>query len=166
MPLQSVDALVKEKLSFVPQTGWETKIESYRLQQCYFLAKWSGYETEGDIEDPDNYTGLKRMLVSELVVYNMIIEKVITTTGGSSDTSAPGEGSKRITKGKADVVEAEFDYAKSSEGTTIALKTEQLIPELKANICRYSRTIGWAIPGFCDKPKTGKPMPFQSYVPN
>lgn len=166
MPLSDVDTLVKERLSFVPQTGWETKIESYRLQQCYFLEKWSGLVGETEIENPANYTGLKRMLVVELIIYNMIVEKVITTTGGSTDTSAPGEGSKRIKKGKADVVEAEFDYAKAEDGTTIAMKTEQLIPELKENICRYSRTIGWAIPGFCKDGKKGIPQPFMSFVPN
>ena len=92
MALGTVDELVKEKLSFVPATGWETKIESYRLQQCYFLQKWSGL-SDTEVEDEANYVGLKKMLVSELVVYQMIIEKVITTTGGSSSTSTPGEGS-------------------------------------------------------------------------
>ena len=122
----------------------------------YLLQKYLNI-ADADVEEDATYTGLKRMLVKELVVYNMIVEKAITTTGGSSSTSAPGSGSKRIKKGKADVVEAEFDYAKASDGTTIALETEKLIPELKNNIYTYSRTLGFSIPGFGPEKKLDKP---------
>jgi len=161
MALQTVEQLVKERLSFIPATGWETKIESYKLQMYYFLQKYLQV-ADADVENDAIYTGLKRMLVKELVVYNMIVEKVITTTGGSSSTSAPGEGTKRIKKGKADVVEAEFEYGKASDGTSIAMETEKLIPELKANICSFSRTLGIILPGFCPDRKLDKP-PFITF---
>lgn len=163
MALQSVEDLVKERLSFIPATGWETKIESYKLQMYYFLQKYLQV-VDADVELDATYTGLKRMLVKELVVYNMIVEKAITTTGGSSSTSAPGEGTKRIKKAKADVVEAEFEYGKASDGTSIALEAEKLIPELKLNIFSYSRTLGFSIPGFGPEKKLLKPA-FLSFVP-
>ena len=163
MALQSVEDLVKERLAFIPATGWETKIESYKLQMYYFLQKYLNI-ADADVELDATYTGLKRMLVKELVVYNMIMEKAITTTGGSSSTSAPGEGSKRIKKAKADVVEAEFDYAKASDGTSIAMEAEKLIPELKKNICSYSRTLGFGLPEFCPDKKLLKPA-FLTFVP-
>lgn len=163
MALQSIEDLVKERLSFVPATGWENKIESYKLQMYYYLQKYLQVE-DADVEVDDTYTGLKKMLVKELVVYNMIVEKAITTTGGSTSTSVPGEGTKRIKKAKADVVEAEFEYGKASDGTSIALQTEKLIPELKKNICSYARTLGFGLPEFCPDKKYLKPA-FLSFIP-
>lgn len=162
MALGTVEAMVKERLSFVPVTGWESKIESYKLQMYYFLQRYLQI-ADADVENDAVYTGLKRMLVVELVVYNLIINKIITTIGGSSSTSTTGEGTKRLIKAVADVVEADFEYAKASDGNTFAIETEKLIPELIKNINAYSRTLGFGLPEFAPTIKLDKP-PFMSFI--
>ncbi len=166
MPLQSVEDIIKQKLSFVPQTGWETKIETYKHEQMYYLNEFLIISETGDetvIEDEANWIGMKRLLLAEITTYQLIINKVISTTGGAAGETT-GSGSKMIKKAKADVVDAEFEYAKADDGRTIAMKTEALLPELKANVCRYAKTLNINLPGYCPEERGDLP-PFQIVNP-
>lgn len=151
MPLLTVEEIIKEKLAFVPDTAWQTKILTYKNEQMYYLNTYLKISETNDpveIEDESKWTGMARLLLAEVTAYNLIIHKAIETTGGT-ETSSTGAGSKIVKKGKADVVEAEFEVAKAEDGRTIALKTSALLPVLKENICRYAQTLGIFLPGYC-----------------
>ncbi len=160
MALKEVIELVKNRLPFVPSSGaLDTKIEDFKLEQYYFLQPWTKIP-DVDVETDSEYKGILRMLVAELVTYQLIIRKVIENMGGEDGELA--EAGKHIKKGKADVVEAEFEYSKASDGNELLLKTEALLPELKLNICQYSCTLGYNLP-MCGKTKS-EPIPFLAFV--
>ena len=165
MALKSVDIMVKNRLSFVPQTGWETLISDFETEQMYYLdiyLKKSEKDPPEDIEDEDNWVGVERLLLAEITTYQVLTQEIVKTIGGDADASTKvGAGSKKIKSAKADVVEAEFEYAKSEDGQTLALKCRELIPVLEQSICRYAQALGFYLPGYCKNiPKTNPQPPF------
>lgn len=160
MALQNVDTMVKNRLSFVPQTGWETLIEQFKIEQMYYLNTYLKKEA-ADIEDEDKWLGVERILLAEITTYELLTREITKTIGGdASDTeSSVGSGSKMIKSAKADVVEAEFEYAKADDGRTLSVKATQLVGELKESICRYSQALGFYLPGFCKNIPTYQPQP-------
>jgi hypothetical protein len=82
---------------------------------------------------------------------------------GGVGSSVAGAGAKRIKKAKADVVEAEFDYAKSSDGTTLTSQTSSIVSDLKSKICAYAATLQINLP-MCDCQIEGEIMNFKAYV--
>lgn len=82
--------------------------------------------------------------------------------GGVGAVSA-GAGAKRIKKAKADVVEAEFDYAKASDGGTLTTKSDTIMGTLKNKICEYAATLQVRLP-MCDCIGESEIMTFKAYV--
>lgn len=152
MPLKTIDEMVKNRLAFIPSTEWQTDIDDFRIEQSYYLSTYVdlGIEnpTDTQIEDEANWTGRNKILLAEVVTYQLLVKKIVETMGGDENSSV-GSGSKMIKSAKADVVEAEFEYAKADDGRTLATKVSSLIDELKENICRYSQALGFYLPGFC-----------------
>jgi len=150
MALQSVYEMVLNRLKFVPLTGWETNIEAFETEQMYYLNAFLQNKTDAEVEDEANWTGVERILLAELTTYQLLIKEIIKTVGGDAEVSSkPGAGNRLIKKGKADVVEAEFEYAKAEDGRTLAVKAAQLISELKNSICRYASALDLYLPGYC-----------------
>lgn len=154
MALKAVYDMVLNRLSFIPLTGWETKVGDFQLEQQYyldtFLQKGEKDPVE-DVEDEANWKGMERILLAEITAYQLLTVEIIKTLGGDAESNTSvGAASKMIKSAKADVVEAEFEYAKADDGRTLALKAKELIPELKANVCRYGQSLGFYLPGYCD----------------
>lgn len=163
MALKAVLELVKNRLPFMPLDGsCDEKAEDFKLEQYYYLQSYCNI-SDADVEEDSSYTGLKRMLVADLVAYYLIVREVVKITGGEDGGAATG--SKHIKKGKADVVEAEFEYSKASDGNTIAMETKKLVEELRIGICTKAQTIGFHLEVFCGVKKPVRAKPFK-FFPN
>ncbi|RUP41613.1 MAG: hypothetical protein EKK63_04990 [Acinetobacter sp.] len=159
MALATVLDLVKVRLPFLPVgSSMDTTIETFKTERYYYLNKWTKIDI-ADIEDDSKYDGVLRFLVVRLVCYDLINRKVLENVGGTNG-NAP-TANKRLKKGKADVVEAEFDYAKASDGTTLSIDTVTLLSNLKSEICQYASILNYRLP-MCDNGKTC-PLPFIVY---
>ncbi|HOZ81947.1 MAG TPA: hypothetical protein PLJ18_11525 [Niabella sp.] len=144
MAIGTVIQLVKERLPFIPNDNtYDARIESLKLEVYYALQHCTKL-TDAEVEDDSKYTGLRRFLVARYVCYLLIYNKIIEVVGGVGG-SAPS-GNKRIKKGKADVVEAEFDYAKASDGTTLTMEATNLMNGLLKEICSYASTLKCSLP--------------------
>lgn len=163
MALKSVDIMVKNRLSFVPQTGWEILIEDFKTEQMYYLdtyLKKTEKNPPEDVEEEDNWVGVERLLLAEVTTYQLLTKEIVKNLGGDvANSTKVAAGSKKIKSAKADVVEAEFEYAKSEDGQTLALKCSQLIPVLEQSICRYAQALHFYLPGYCKNIPTTKPKP-------
>jgi len=100
------------------------------------------------------------MLVSELTSYQILERKVIENLAGEDGTAA--NAAQNVTKGKADVVEAEFEYSKSSDGNKLLLKTDELMRQILISICSYAEVLGYCLPMCTIKTTIVKP-PFKTY---
>jgi len=144
MALQTILEMVKGKMPFLPtDNSMDSKLEQFKLEQFYYLQKWTNI-VDADVEDETKYSGLQKMLVSELVIIETLNRKVLETVGGVNGAS--GSAGKRIKKGKADVVEAEFDYGKASDGTFLGKTAEQLAGDHAKKACEYAMTLGYSLP--------------------
>lgn len=167
MALQSVEDMVRGWLPWLPPAGQnlplDAQITAYKINTYYFLQSYLGI-ADVDVENDAIYTGVKRLLVAAMVAYDMIVNKVYENLGGNSTgTVQPGSGAQRIKKGKADVVEAEFDYSKASDGNALLMNTEKLLADLKAKICAYAVTLKINLP-MCDCGDTEVCPPFLTVV--
>ncbi len=162
MALKSVLELVKNKLPYLPaDTSKDDLINDYKIEQYYFLQPYLN-TAAANLENDNHYIGIARLLIVELVVYNMIVNKVLLNMEGSQGAAATG--SKKIKKGKADVGEAEFEYANAADGNTLLMKTESLLPQVKQNICHYAATLKISLPMCVPESTKYRPIPFISYV--
>lgn len=152
MALQNILGMVRSRLPFLPVSiQIDADIAEFTLEQFYYLQKWTK-KTDAEVEDENNYSGLQKMLVAELVCCEFISKKILETVGGSA--GADPTQSKRIKKAKADVVEAEFDYGKASDGTFMGMTGEQLFTLHAKKACEYAATLGYSLPmcveyGYC-----------------
>lgn len=162
MALQSVKEIVNQKLYFIADTpAFDQLIETYQHEQMYYLNTYLFISPDNiptEIENETSWEGMNRLLLAEITAYQLILNKVIKTTGGA-EGDKPGAGARMLKKGEAKPVSAEFEYAKAEDGRTVAMKMEKLLPELKANICRFSQAVNIILPGYCPKEK-GTPPPF------
>ena len=158
MALGEVLALVKEKLPYADDSSFDTVIQSEKLQQYYYLQVYKGLE-DSEVETDSNWTGLWRLLVVNLVCYQMIRTKAIQTTGGSFGDTNPD--TRKLKKAKADVVEAEFVYIKASDGSLIQMSAEDAMNKFKETICSYAKTLKINL-SLCQKTKMNRPI-FKTY---
>lgn len=145
MALASIIVLVKQRLPFLPQGADATLdpiIESMKLEEFYFMQKWTGISND-DVEDESKYTGLLRFLIVRLVCYDLIARQIVQVVGGVSGSSSVAEGTKRIKRAKADVVEAEFDYAKASDGSVLSATSTDILNTICKEICSYAAALSY-----------------------
>lgn len=161
--------MVKQKLPFLPDGSTiipglgitlDTKLDNLITEQYYYLQKYTQL-SDVDVETEAKYTPLQRMLIAELSAYHGINDKALTNVAGSAGTE--GDGGKRIKKGKADVVEAEFEYQKSKDGNFLGGTTEELKANFARRACEISAQLGYNLPfcimlGLCSKKE--EPIPF------
>lgn len=164
MALGTVEELVRGWLPWLPAAtivpAVDTQIDLYKISTYYFLQSYLGI-ADADVEDDGQYNGVTRLLVAALVANDLMVNKVLLNVGGTSST-APS-GGKRIKKAKADVVEAEFDYAKASDGNSLLMSADKLMALLKEKICIYGSTLNiWLPMCMCDD--NLEITPFKAYV--
>lgn len=164
MALQTVENLVRGWLPFLPpitvNPTIDQKLIDYKINTYYYLQSYLGI-ADADVEVDNTYQGVKRLLVAAVEAYDLLNNKVLENIGGTSTT--PPSGGKRIKKAKADVVEAEFDYAKASDGNSLITKADTIMANLKAKICEYAATLNIRLP-MCDCETEGEIMNFKAYV--
>ena len=175
MALQTIRKMVKQNLPFLPDGATvipgidisvDDKIDNIIIEQYYYLQSFTGL-SDADVEIETNYTNTQRMLIAQLVSYYGINDETLKNVGGSA--GAGSTAGKRIKKGKADVVEAEFDYGKSSDGTFLGATTEQLSNKFAQKACEYATILKYNLPfcidlGFCKN--KSNPMPFMVFQNN
>lgn len=146
MANEAIIDLVKLRLPFIPtDSSKDDLINSIITEVFYLVQKCSGLSND-DVEDETKYTGLLKYLVVRYVCYLLIYYKIIEIVGGIN--GAVPSVTKRIKKAKADVVEAEFDYAKASDGSTLSMEATNLMRGLISEICNYASMIGCTL-GIC-----------------
>jgi hypothetical protein len=162
MAQKSVKLMVYNRLPFLAVTnGNNDLIDDYTNDAYFYLQPWTQY-SDAVVELDDTYRGAVRILVAEVVAYNILIRKVLANmTAAESGSSAV---SKHLKKGKADVVEAEFEYAKASDGNELIMEATNLVPVIKQAMCNYSASMGWYLPDCGPRPGLTI-VPFQSFVP-
>lgn len=144
MALQPILQMVKSRLQFLPtDNSLDAIINQFTYEQFYYLQKWT-VKVDADVEDESKYSGLQKMLVAELVCCELLLRKIVEVVGGVGG-STPTAG-KRIKKGKADVVEAEFDYGKSSDGTFLGLTADEIYMKHARKACEYATTLCYNLP--------------------
>ena len=152
--------LVKKELPFLDDSQETTdKVALSKMEQQYFLAKYTGF-TGADIEDDSKYDGTLRLLLKQLVACDLLGNKSLENVAGKSGSAATGN--RRVKKGKADVVEGEFEYLKASDGGFLGNTSQEFKDMICGKACTYASQLGYRLP-MCNK-KKGIPMPFKSYV--
>lgn len=162
MALGTIEELVRVELPYLANDiPTNNNIGVFKTNRYYFMQSY--YLTpDVSVEDDSYYTGNKRILVALLVAYDMLNKKAIENSGGSSASgTGSGSGNRVVKKATADVVEAEFETTKASDGVTIQLDTKTILGELQKRICSlaYSMKIRLDICG-CKKLQ---PPPFIFY---
>lgn len=160
MALKAIKELVKNRLPFW-SADWDTVTEDFITEQYYFLQTYTGFSVT-DVETEAKYTGTLRLLVTSLTAFSLVKRKYIQGVGGVNGGAATG--AKHIKSAKADVVEAEFEYAKSKDGNAMIIDTESLLQELKSEICQYASVLLYRLP-MCNV-KTKTPLGFKHYTRN
>jgi len=163
MPQKTVEQMVYNRLPFLAVTPQNSElISDFKQEMYYYLQPWTRF-ADDIVEEDSSYRGLRRMLVAELTAHTILKRKIVTNLGGVGGSSS--SGGKHIKKGKADVVEAEFEYAKAGDGNELLMESVDLIAEIKATYCKYGYSLGYYLPD-CEK-KIPFTMPsFVSFVPD
>lgn len=144
MALPTLLIMVKNNLPFLPtDNSKDAIIEQYIMEAQYYLQKWT-LLSNTDVEDESKYSSLQKMLIVQLVCCNLISNQALANVGGVNGSS--GTGAKRIKKGKADVVEAEFDYGKADDGSFLGLSAKDLLAKCKDKACEYAATLQYSLP--------------------
>ena len=144
MALQNILGMVRSRLPFLAVGApIDTVINNFITEQFYYLQKWT-LLSDTDVEDETKYSAIQKMLVAELVCVELINKKVIEDVAGAG--GAAGTAGKQLKRGKADVVEAEFQYGKSSDGTFMGKTAEQLEKDHAQKACEYAATLDYSLP--------------------
>ena len=136
--------MIYNRLPFLAvSTGNSTLIADFVQDTFYYLQPWTKID-DSVVEDENSYRGLKRILVAELTAYNILMRKVLINIAGEngSITSA----AKHLKMGKADVVEAQFEYAKAGDGNELIMEAAKLVTEIKSGFCKYAVALGYYLP--------------------
>jgi len=163
MAQKTVVEMVRNRLPFL--TAGDTvdeMINDYKQDVYYYLQPWSRI-LDDVVEDDSSYTGLKRVLVAEITAYNIVTRKIMVEMGGVNGSEA--SAGKRLKKAKADVVEAEFEYAKANDGGVLATDMNSLATELRNNVWNYAIGLGWYLPD-CPKRMPVAIPGFQVFIPD
>lgn len=166
MALQSIPDSVRAKLPFLDAntTGTDTIINQIKTEQYYYLSPYTKL-TGSDIEDDSKYAGLQILLVTEMVCVEFLKKETLKNVAGTA--GAAGTGAKRISKGKADVVEAEFEYGKAADGNFLGATAEELLLQHTRKACEYAKMLKYSLPlciGVLDMPFDTPP--FLGFVDN
>jgi len=141
MPLAIKD-IIQNRLPFVDftDTTVDTRLDKIIMEIQYTLQKPLQKE-DADVEDESKYSQQEIILIGVYSAYLGLFRKAIITVAGDSETSEQAS-SKTLKKAKADVVEAEFQVIKASDGSTIQIDSEKLLALLKEEICDTAALLG------------------------
>ena len=158
MPLTIKD-IIQNRLPFVDFTNTviDTRFDKIIMEVQYTL-QIPLQKEDTDVEIELNYTQREIILIGVYSAYLALFRKSITTLAGDSETSEQASA-KTLKKAKADVVEAEFQVSKASDGSNIQLDTNTLLALLKEEICDTAALLGIKLV-ICDTCNTRPPLGF------
>lgn len=162
MAIGSINDMVHQRLSYLNNTTDNTIIDSWTIQQFYFL-QGQTEKSDADVETESNYKPIQKMLFAALVSYKMLLKRITENMAGSAGSSVVTPG-KVIKKAKADVVEAEFEVPKAKDGVFLQLDASELLDQLKAEVCSISYMLHYTIPEICDNYPIDVIPPFKVYI--
>lgn len=149
--------LVKESLSYLGDDK-DSLINSRKIQTMYFLQNLLK-KTDEEVEDESKYKSLEKILISRITAYELLNKKAIELSGGDSLTG-DGPDNSFLKKAKADVVEAEFEQLDIKKTASLAQTSEQIMANLKNEICAYAYQLGISIPIYCGCKEYDQFQPF------
>lgn len=161
MAIASINEMVHQRLSCLNNTTDNTLIDSITIQQFYFM-QGQTLKTDADVETESNYKPLEKILFAALVSYNMLKKRIMENMAGSGGSSTVTPG-KIVKKAKADVVEAEFEIPKASDGIFLNMNATQVLAELVKEICSTAYMLHYCIPEICEEYPADVIPPFKVY---
>lgn len=149
--------LVKQRLAFLGDTD-DTMVTNFIEEQRYLLQSAFGFDNT-QVDDEAEYSAIQKMLIADLSAIEIIDRRIIQNMEGTEGAAATG--SKRLKKGVADVVEAEFSYLKASDGTALLMQAEQVHANLKEKACGRAGQLGIKL-AFCRSKPVRPPFTVKS----
>lgn len=156
MAIGSVNQMVHDRLPFTSPAGNDAIIERWRVQMCYLMQDQT-QKSDAAVETEIGYKALENMLFAGMVAYQLINNKIVLTLAGNGVSG--GGGAKILTKGKADVVEAEFTVSKAIDGAMLQMDTETFLDRLCLELSGMAQGMGYRVP-FCNCMTTDVRPPF------
>ena len=163
MAIVVLDSVLQKQPFLVAGTDTTTLVGNIKVEEQYYLQPYT-LLNDTDVVDDTKYSNLQLLLVTEMICCEIIKKQTLQNVEGSGGT--PGTGAKRIKKGKADVVEAEFDYGKASDGNFLGGTAEELLLQHTRKACEYARMLKYTLPlciGVLETPII--PPPFVTFAP-
>lgn len=148
MAIAPVLTMVHQRLPFTSPSANDATIESIRVQMTYLMQPQTK-KIDAEVEDELNYTPRENMLFAAMTAYQLVKSQVMLVLAGNGTTISGG--AKILTKGKADVVEAEFSVAKSIDGSILGMTTTDWLDILLKEICAMGQMLGYNVP-WCTLP--------------
>jgi len=145
--------MVKDRLPYLSDPSNDPIIERQRVMICYLIQSETGKSDAADVETESNYTAYQNMLIAAMVCYQLLKNKIVLNMAGDGTSGSSGGGSKVLKRAKADVVEAEFQIIKASDGSSFLMASDAFMADLLLEICGMARKLSYSIPWcVCDDP--------------
>lgn len=141
MAAPTFNQIVKDKLPYLGSDD-DVLIGNY-IKEVQYKLQDDLEKTNLQVEDENEYSNKEKYLVGTYSAYNLLKQQSLKTIGGTGDTGSgsTAPNTKQIKKAKADVVEAEFQQIKSSDGSNIAMNTKDLLEQLRIDVCCWAKEL-------------------------
>lgn len=150
MAIATINEMVHERLSYLNNTTDDVLINSWIIQQFYFM-QGQTEKSDVDVENENAYKPLERMFFGALVSYKMLLKRITDNMAGTNGSTVVTPG-KVLKLAKADVVEAEFEVPKAADGIFLGLSADELLSKLADEVCSIAYMLNYYIPQICDEP--------------
>lgn len=150
--------LVKEDLTWLSSAD-DSKIISKKLQVMYFLQTYLK-KTDEEVEEETAWKPRERILIAKVICLELLTRKASTIAGGdsSSEDGAVPDNSF-LKKGKADVVEAEFEQLDIRKTATLGIDAASLYDRICKEVCAMAITLNISLP-YCEAQPADMFKPF------
>ncbi len=153
MALSTINEIIFDRLPFLVNNQESVSLIERQKSISFVHLQANTKFTDDEAFEESKYNGTLRLLAAELTAYR-ILEREIK--------KSVSEGSKKIKKVKADVVETEFEYGKASDGNGFLKNADSILSDLKESIAGYCATLNYFIPGFRESKTPILPIAFYS----
>ncbi len=139
-----------------------TAVDKAKVESFYVLQN-ALKKSDIEVIDETTYTNQQKLVVAYYTAYKLVEKQALLNIGGANGETP--NGSVFVKKEKADVVEVEYDIAKSGDGAFLNLKTSDILAGLKLQLCSLSREMNISLlicKEFCVK---AQPIPVM-YFPD
>lgn len=143
MSVGTIKEITYSRVPWLVSPTDDAKVDTMVIQTMFIL-QGPLQKSDADVEVESTYTSREKLLTGLYSAYQFVLKKVMENTGGTGG-NAP-TGNKIVKKAKADVTEVEFEIPKASDGVTVTMSAEQLLIDLKEEICNLAATMNIILP--------------------